>query len=212
MAVTLNNMETQETNSVPRERVRLLREKIILSATRQIEKYGFRKFTIDNIASDLGISKKTVYKYFISKKTLISAVVDYHLEIANICVRNITKNQRSWLEKFQAIFFGHMPEYDLERMMEYIRELKLYFPEEWEKTERVKKVKREHGKGLISTGINNGDVNPDVNPAVVILILERTTDAVFDEGFLKENDITPRQALEEVKKILLNGILKRQEQ
>ncbi|MDF9408415.1 TetR/AcrR family transcriptional regulator [Pelotomaculum isophthalicicum JI] len=31
---------------------------------------------MDDIASDLGISKKTIYKYFISKKSLIGAVVD----------------------------------------------------------------------------------------------------------------------------------------
>nr|WP_277443753.1 helix-turn-helix domain-containing protein [Pelotomaculum isophthalicicum] len=49
---------------------------MLQAASRQIEKYGFRKFTIDDIASDLGISKKTIYKYFISKKSLIGAVVD----------------------------------------------------------------------------------------------------------------------------------------
>ncbi|WP_286725132.1 TetR/AcrR family transcriptional regulator [Pelotomaculum sp. PtaB.Bin117] len=179
------------------------------SASSQIEKYGFRKFTIDNIASDLSISKKTVYKYFTSKKTLIDAVVDYHLEILSNYVKNITNNQRSWLEKLEDIFFSYIPKYDPERLLEHMKELKLYFPEVWEKTERVKIIKREQVRKLIYTGLQNGDVSPDLNPAVAILVFERTMDAVLEEGFLTENNLTPKQAMEAVKDTLLYGILRR---
>ncbi|MDF9408414.1 hypothetical protein L7E55_08590 [Pelotomaculum isophthalicicum JI] len=131
------------------------------------------------------------------------------MEIASADVKNIINSKRSWLEMLQDIFFGHMPEYDPERLTERLRELKLCFPEEWEKTERVKKVKREQVRKLISTGLQNGDANPDMNPAVVLLMFERTMDAIFEEDFLKENDITPRQAMESVKNTLLYGIIKR---
>jgi len=203
-------METKENNPVSYER-RLcrLRENILQAASRQIVKYGFRKFTIDDIASELSISKKTIYKYFNSKNSLIGAVIDYHMKIASDDVKNIINSKRSWLEKLQDIFFGHLPEYDPERLLELLRELKACFPEEWKKTERVKKVKREHVKKLIFTGLQNGDVNPDMNPAVIMLMFERTMDAIFEERFLKENDITPRQAMESVKHTLLYGIIKR---
>ena len=51
-----------------------MRDKIILSAMEQIKKYGFRRFTIKDITADLGISTKTIYKYFEGKDNIISAV------------------------------------------------------------------------------------------------------------------------------------------
>ncbi|WP_346861952.1 TetR/AcrR family transcriptional regulator [uncultured Draconibacterium sp.] len=43
-------------------------------------KLGIRNVTMDNIAAEFGISKKTLYQYFSDKEDLVSQVVDYFLE------------------------------------------------------------------------------------------------------------------------------------
>jgi hypothetical protein len=43
-------------------------------------KFGIRSVTMDDVASEFGISKKTLYQYFNDKKDLVSQVVDYYLE------------------------------------------------------------------------------------------------------------------------------------
>jgi AcrR family transcriptional regulator len=43
-------------------------------------KFGIRSVTMDDVAQEFGISKKTLYQYFIDKKDLVSQVVDYYLE------------------------------------------------------------------------------------------------------------------------------------
>lgn len=43
-------------------------------------KYGIRSVTMDDVASEFGISKKTLYQYFKDKEDLVSQVVDYYLE------------------------------------------------------------------------------------------------------------------------------------
>lgn len=48
-----------------------MKEKIIDKATEMFLKYGFKSVTMDDIANDMGISKKTIYKYFINKEVLI---------------------------------------------------------------------------------------------------------------------------------------------
>jgi len=50
-----------------------MKEKIIARATEMFLKYGFKSVTMDDIANDMGISKKTIYKYFINKEVLIVA-------------------------------------------------------------------------------------------------------------------------------------------
>ncbi|MBD3581858.1 TetR/AcrR family transcriptional regulator [Flavobacterium selenitireducens] len=49
-----------------------MKEKIITRAAEMFLKYGFKSITMDDIANDMGISKKTIYKYFINKEVLIA--------------------------------------------------------------------------------------------------------------------------------------------
>lgn len=44
-------------------------------------RYGIRSISMDEIASQLGISKKTIYQYFVDKDALVVAVID--IEIRN---------------------------------------------------------------------------------------------------------------------------------
>lgn len=48
-----------------------MREKIIEKAGELFLKLGFKSVTMDDIASELGISKKTLYKYFNNKQSLV---------------------------------------------------------------------------------------------------------------------------------------------
>lgn len=43
-------------------------------------KSGVRNVTMDNVATEFGVSKKTLYQYFTDKEDLVSHVVDYFLE------------------------------------------------------------------------------------------------------------------------------------
>lgn len=49
-----------------------MKEKIIEKATDMFLKLGFKSITMDDIAGEMCISKKTIYKYFINKEVLIA--------------------------------------------------------------------------------------------------------------------------------------------
>jgi len=56
-------------------------------------KFGSKRFTLDQLAKILGISKKTIYKHFTSKEALViesleSLLNDYDKEIKNIIANN----------------------------------------------------------------------------------------------------------------------------
>ena len=48
-----------------------MKDKIIKKATDMFLKLGFKSVTMDDIACEMCISKKTIYKYFSNKETLI---------------------------------------------------------------------------------------------------------------------------------------------
>lgn len=49
-----------------------MKEKIISKATNLFLKLGFKNVSMDDIACEMFISKKTIYKYFNSKELLIA--------------------------------------------------------------------------------------------------------------------------------------------
>jgi AcrR family transcriptional regulator len=53
-----------------------MRDKIIEKSNELFLNLGFKSVTMDEIASALGVSKKTLYKYFNNKTALVAAVTD----------------------------------------------------------------------------------------------------------------------------------------
>jgi AcrR family transcriptional regulator len=57
------------------------KERILEKAHELFMQYGIRSVSMDDIANSLGMSKKTLYQYFIDKDELVEAVVDGHIMI-----------------------------------------------------------------------------------------------------------------------------------
>ncbi len=60
------------------------RDELVIQSLTYFKKYGSKNVTMDDLATALAISKKTIYKYFDSKELLVKACVDYlwnHFEI-----------------------------------------------------------------------------------------------------------------------------------
>ena len=94
--------------------------------------YGFKTFTMDDLANSLGISKKTLYEQFASKNDLVEATLDYALEMTchqvdkfvsgeGSVIENVFRNQREVQNLFD--FNSSKP----------IWELKKYFPKTYER-------------------------------------------------------------------------------
>src|SRR4051794_18791120 len=50
-------------------------ERILEAAAEQVEHFGLRRFTLDDVARRLGISRVTIYRYFPKRDALVEAVV-----------------------------------------------------------------------------------------------------------------------------------------
>ncbi|HLG38268.1 MAG TPA: TetR/AcrR family transcriptional regulator [Chitinophagaceae bacterium] len=71
------------------------KERILLKAEELFMQYGIRSVSMDDIANNLGMSKKTLYQYYADKDELVDAVVDGHIsEIQTDCMncRSEAKN------------------------------------------------------------------------------------------------------------------------
>ena len=109
-----------------------MKHSITQKALTYFMQYGFKSFTMDDLANSLGISKKTLYEQFSSKNELVEATLDYALEMSccqvdkfvlreGSVIENVFRNQK----EVQSLF-------DLSSTKP-IWELKKYFPKTYER-------------------------------------------------------------------------------
>ncbi|MBS1730001.1 MAG: TetR/AcrR family transcriptional regulator [Bacteroidetes bacterium] len=58
-----------------------MKYRIEQKASELFMRYGFNAITMDEIASHLGTSKKTIYQYFTNKKALVNVIVENQLKV-----------------------------------------------------------------------------------------------------------------------------------
>ncbi|MBP6558309.1 MAG: TetR/AcrR family transcriptional regulator [Flavobacterium sp.] len=79
-----------------------MKEKIISKAKEMFLKLGFKSITMDDIAGEMCISKKTIYKYFANKELLIEESVQIiHKEVRQLIEEVTSKNYNAIEENFQ---------------------------------------------------------------------------------------------------------------
>lgn len=181
-----------------------LRETILEGTIQAFNKKGL-KFTMDDIAALLGISKKTIYTVFQDKNTLVSEMVDY-------CFDSIKESEQKVLSdtsldtvgKIRAIL-GVLPEgyKDIDFRQLYL--LKDKYPKIYKKVEQRLETGWETTIALIQQGIHEGTVRPIQIP-ILKTMLEATLEQFFQRDILITNQISYNEALEEVVNILVDGI------
>jgi TetR/AcrR family transcriptional regulator, biofilm operon repressor len=79
-----------------------MKEKIIAKASDLFLKIGFKSVTMDDIAGEMCISKKTIYKYFCNKEILIAETTEIvHKEIHQSINAIVAKNHNAIEENFE---------------------------------------------------------------------------------------------------------------
>src|SRR3990170_7214026 len=78
-------------------------ERIMEAAREKFFEQGFMKVTVDEIASDLGMSKKTLYKFFPSKEDLVRKAIHFMLRQVNARIEVIVKSEKPFVEKMSEL-------------------------------------------------------------------------------------------------------------
>jgi len=80
-----------------------MREKILDIAGNMFLNYGFKSVTMDDIANEMGISKKTIYKYFQNKVELVDASTFVVQKTIDTAIGEITALNLNAIEENFAI-------------------------------------------------------------------------------------------------------------
>ena len=186
-----------------------IREQILEATILVFNKKGM-KFTMDDIARELGMSKKTIYMVFADKQELVYDMVDYCFDSIKESEQKVMKNAGlSTLEKIQAIL-GVLPDGYKEIDFSQLYILRDKYPRIYTRVEERLESGWDATMELLQRGMNEGVVRK-VDTALVKVMFEATLEQFFRRDVLVKNGITYSDALAQVVDIICNGIKERSE-
>ncbi|MBD0831093.1 TetR/AcrR family transcriptional regulator [Aestuariibaculum sediminum] len=104
------------------------KEEVLACSVSNFTKFGSKRFTMDELASKLGISKKTIYKYFNSKEDLVIQCVELLIENfksdINIIITNKNADPITSIILIYKKAFAHISHFK----PSFIFGLKKYYP------------------------------------------------------------------------------------
>ncbi|MEG2758277.1 MAG: TetR/AcrR family transcriptional regulator [Rikenellaceae bacterium] len=107
-----------------------INEKIVAVSSQLFMDFGIKGVTMDNVASNLGMSKRTLYEHFSDKKGLVAACVENMLSCQMIYEDEVMDASETVIDEL-FMLFKHMDDnYNKRGKMAF--EIKKYYPEIYE--------------------------------------------------------------------------------
>lgn len=187
-----------------------MREKILEATIKVFNKKGL-KFTMDDVARELSMSKKTIYTVFRDKESLFLHMVDYCFDKIKESEEAVLDDQSlSTTEKIKKIL-GVMPESYKDVDFRQLYSLKEKYPKTYQRVQERLENGWENTIALLNQGIEEKVVRP-VNVMIVKMMFESAIEQFFSGDILIRNKMTYNEALEEVVNVIADGIIVRGEQ
>ena len=170
---------------------------------------GFSKVTMDDIARDLGMSKKTLYKFFPDKRTLLHQVVELSLvDLRTGLESRLRDSSKPFPVRLQGIltFVGQNMASIMNRA--FLQDLQRFAPEEWQHIEEFRdKMIMTRFRRLIEQGVTAGYFHDGLDCQMVVLIYLSAIHNIINPEVLADLPFTSKQVFESIVRILLYGIL-----
>lgn len=182
-----------------------MKKRIIEGALGVVERQGV-KFTMDDLAAELGMSKKTIYTVFRDKNSLLIAMVDYVFDIIKESEAKVMQDDSlSLTGKLRAIL-GVMPESCSNFDFTQFYLLKDKHPMAYNRVRDRLESGWEMTLGLIEQGVEQGVVRP-VDLRIFQMAFETTVERFLVGDELQKNGISYLDALDELVNIMVDGIV-----
>jgi AcrR family transcriptional regulator len=182
--------------------------RIVAAARRHFFAHGFRNVTMDDLAAELGMSKKTLYASFRSKEALLEAVLkDKFQSVAADLERLAEKTEGDALENLKRLL-ACLQHHTAEIQPPFVRDIRRSAPQLFGLIERRRRdlIRRYFGR-FFAEARERGVVRRDIRIDVIIEILLGATEAVVNPQKLAELRLSPNEAYMDVINVVLKGIV-----
>jgi TetR/AcrR family transcriptional regulator, transcriptional repressor of aconitase len=182
--------------------------RIIEVAGGKFLQFGFSRVSMDEIAAELGISKKTLYLHFSGKDYLVRAVVQKFMKETVGSIMQIVQNPSlDLVDRLHGVFT--VVGMGLSRVSHpFLEDVQKYAPEVWAEINdfRHNMIIKNFGK-LIDEGVRQGVFRPDLDKELLVEIYAGVIRTMLNPEALLQSRYSANQVFEHIVRVIFQGIL-----
>ncbi|MEZ5053716.1 MAG: TetR/AcrR family transcriptional regulator [Chitinophagales bacterium] len=146
---------------------RCIPSKIFEKARLLFNQMGVRNTTMDDLAKELGISKKTLYQEIKNKADLVRFCILYDLQKDEAVIRAISENTENAIEEW-ILISDHVNNELQQYHPALLREVTKFYPESWELIHHhINSFAKDNIKNNLIKGIKQGYYRKDIDIEMV---------------------------------------------
>jgi AcrR family transcriptional regulator len=184
------------------------RQRIVAAARAHFLSHGFRTVTMDDLAEELGISKKTLYAHFPGKIDMLEAVLADKFACVEATLEKVMRARpHDFVATLHELLASTQRELD-EIKPPFVRDMRQKAPQVFKVIERRRAtlIGRHFGK-LFVDGQRAGMVRKDVPAELIIEILLAMVQSIMNPPKMEELGLMPKEGFAGILKIVLEGAL-----
>lgn len=182
------------------------KEKIINFVGQKFFKEGFYKISMDELARELQVSKKTIYKYFPSKEKLVEEIVDDLISCIKYEITSIINAKENVIWKFVSVlkmYNRHL----IRATDKWQHDIQIHTPHIWQKIDKFRTETIYYGLNILLEQGKKEKLIEDFPNELIIAAFVSNIRAVMNTEFILKNKFSMQQAFGYTYEILMNGIL-----
>lgn len=182
------------------------RERIAEAALAKFRRHGIRRVSMDEIARDLRMSKKTLYHHFTGKEDLVRGCAQTVAAAMFPEIERVLGQAGSARERLMGVWqvFSTLPRFISSEMM---ADLKTDYPTVWNEIHTRRMEVFRHIETLVEQGIHSGEVWPEIHPRVFAALLRAVLEHVMVPEVLMAYEVTPSDAVSTLIALFQKGLL-----
>jgi TetR/AcrR family transcriptional regulator, cholesterol catabolism regulator len=181
-------------------------ENILDKVFEMYNRYGIKSVTMDDVASMLGMSKKTLYQYVTDKKDLVEKVIERVIEQKDCQQKKVYAQSLNAIEEIFAlaqIMNNYVKNYN--PAMEF--DLKKYYSALHRKVSLLRREKMYDSVfENLTKGIENGIYRKEMDVDIIAKIFVSRMELSFDNPLFQPEEITSAKVFKEMMIYHLHGI------
>ena len=185
----------------------LIKQKIMTRAEEMFNQISYSKVTMEEIAADLGMSKKTLYKHFSNKEHILKEIVHSNKCQTTDFIEGLLKDDSlTFLEKLER-FLNYIAKLSTKLENPMIHDLMKCQPEIWKDIDEFRSNHAHKNLSkLIEHGVQEGIFRPDINTDVIVVAYVAAIHSLINPATLAKLPVSANQAYRDIIKILFEGI------
>ncbi len=186
-----------------------IKKRILTAAREYFFTQGYSRATMDDLAAELRMSKKTLYQFFESKHSLLESVIrdffqDFHDKIHKILEGEKSK-KISVLKQVMSLVQSQVSQFNISAF----EDIRKNDPEAWQLINHLEeKLINSELKKLLQEGKKEGTIHEDIDLDLIVLMILNTIKSVVIPQIVSQLSYSTEEVIDMLAKIVMYGIAK----